>query len=266
MQPQTRPLAGLDLWVTRPAGQADRLIALLQQAGAAVSHLPLLAIEPLPPTAAARSLLLDLDRYQAVIFISSNAARLGAEAILDLWPQLPTGIDWLAVGAATQATLAEFDITAEIPAGGSDSEALLALPQLGSERVAGRAILIVRGTGGRETLREQLQTRGARVDYLELYRRICPASTLEQIRNWSRPLPDLVIASSGEGIDHLRRALTGPLLAMLERPLLLPSTRLAQLAGELGFRQPLVADDASDDALLTCLLQWRARNAETLLA
>ena len=65
---------------------------------------------------------------------------------------------------------------------------------------------------------------------------------------------------------YIFRQALGPLLAMLERPLLLPSTRLAQLAGELGFRQPLVADDASDDALLTCLLQWRARNAETLLA
>lgn len=262
MSREARPLAGLDLWVTRPAGQADRLIALLQQAGATVSHLPLLAIEPLPLTAAARRLLLDLDRYQAVIFISSNAARLGAEAILDLWPQLPTGIDWLAVGAATRSTLAEFDIAAEIPTDGSDSEALLALPQLSRERVDGHSILIVRGRGGRETLRQQLQARGARVDYLELYRRICPASTLERIQHWSGPLPDLVIASSGEGIDHLRRAVTGPLQPLLDRPLLLPSARLVQHACELGFHQPLLANSASDAALLTALLQWRNHDVD----
>lgn len=266
MSHEAKPLLGLKLWVTRPDQQADRLIELLQNAGATVTHLPLLAIEPLPLTAASRALLLELDRYQAVIFISSNAARLGAEAIFDFWPQLPEGIDWLAVGAATQTTLAQFDIAARTPDQGSDSEALLAMNALSAEQIEGKAILIVRGEGGRETLREQLQARGAKVDYLELYRRICPPATIEKIRSWNQPLPDLIVASSGEGISHLRAALAGITLKLLDCPLLLPSTRLAQLARELGYRQPLVAENASDAALLAHILQWRIQDANPISA
>ena len=64
--------------VTRPAAQAGPLMALLRDAGYQPSHQPLLELEALPQLPPAqRRHVLDLDRYQHVIFISANAVRMG---------------------------------------------------------------------------------------------------------------------------------------------------------------------------------------------
>ncbi|WP_275576186.1 uroporphyrinogen-III synthase [Aquitalea magnusonii] len=56
------------------------------------------------------------------------------------------------------------------PTAGSDSEALLALPQLAD--VAGQHWLIVRGQGGRALLADTLCARGAQVSLAEVYQRV----------------------------------------------------------------------------------------------
>ncbi|HEY4999612.1 MAG TPA: uroporphyrinogen-III synthase, partial [Usitatibacter sp.] len=54
-----------------------------------------------------------------------------------------------------------------------DSEALLELPQM--QVVRGRNIIVFRGEGGREHLKQALEARGAHVEYAECYRRVRPA-------------------------------------------------------------------------------------------
>ncbi len=65
---------------------------------------PCCELLPLPePAAAQRQLVLELDQFRHVIFISGNAVRFGMAWIESCWPQLPAGPDWYAVGEATAA-------------------------------------------------------------------------------------------------------------------------------------------------------------------
>jgi uroporphyrinogen-III synthase len=78
-----------------------------------------------------------------------------------------------AIGAATAEALRNSGLGPVIsPAERHDSEALLGLAPL--QVVKGQNIVVFRGEGGREHLKEALEARGARVEYAECYRRVRP--------------------------------------------------------------------------------------------
>src|SRR5690606_20732949 len=153
----------------RPAEECAALAATLAEQGIHSSSLPLLEIEPLAETAEQRTLMLDLDRYCAVLVVSKPAARLGLERLDRYWPQPPARQRWFSVGAATGEILLDYGLDVHWPAQGEDSEALLALPALEEAlAVPQPRVLILRGEDGRELLAERLRERGVSVDYLPL--------------------------------------------------------------------------------------------------
>jgi len=233
---------------------------VLEEAGYEVFRQPLLevtAISELP--AAQRAYLLDLDNYRHVIFISTNAVAFGMACVQAVWPQLPAGIEWYAVGASTAAALDEFGIDAATPGAEMTSEGLLALP--GLQDVRGERVLIVKGEGGRETLREALEHRGARVDELACYRRCPPAVPAGELaRNLARWGIEVVLVTSGEGLANLQLLLTPAETSKLKHmALIVPSERVARLAQAAGFDRVFTARNASDTAMLHALRQWSNR-------
>ncbi len=241
--------------VTRPAGQEQALCEGLRSLGYEPHHQPLIELEPLTDLdAGQRALLLDLDRFRHIIFISGNAVRYGMEHIGDYWPQLPVDIGWYAVGAATAARLGDYGVSALSPSAGEmSSEGLLALPPLAE--IADERVLIVKGEGGRDTLRAELLARGARVDELVCYRRCCPALAPGQLgarlREWDI---GLILLSSGDALRNMLSLLSpDETLNVQSLTLLLPSRRVADLAATAGFGQLLIADNASDAAVLRAL-------------
>ena len=91
------------LLLTRAEPDNQRLASALAALGVSTRSLPLLSIEPQPESPDQRELMLDIDRYNAVIVVSPVAARLGVERLDAYWPQMPVGIDWFAVGHGTGA-------------------------------------------------------------------------------------------------------------------------------------------------------------------
>ncbi|MBY4676909.1 uroporphyrinogen-III synthase [Marinobacterium arenosum] len=251
----TNPLHGQRILVTRPAhqaqGQAERLRAL----GADPVLLPCLEIQPVdegtPEYLRAKCCVLDLDLYHSVIFVSANAARLGAEWIDQYWPQLPLRINWLAIGQRTAETLADHGITAFHSTAGYDSEALLESNLL--HDVSGEKILIMRGADGREKLAVTLRERGARVDYADLYRRRCPRYSDSELQQALLPTPDAVLATSGEGLDNLSSLAAQWLQPLQSAQLVVPSQRIALKAEQLGWRQVRVAQGPDDRAMIQAL-------------
>ena len=244
--------------VTRPEGQAADMSAQLAAAGYPVHCLPLLELRSLPELPPAqRALVLELDRYQHIIFISGNAVHFGMSVIEDYWPQLPVGLCWYAIGDATARLLQAYGIEAITPGPLMTSEGLLAVSQLQS--VAGQRILIIKGEGGRATLPEELASRGATVDELACYRRVCPGygpgEVAAKLSQWHI---GLAMITSGEGLANLG-ALISPQETTKFRDitLLVPSDRIAGLARQAGFDQVVIAENASDSAMLRALEQWQ---------
>ncbi len=231
---------------TRPAHQAAELSAALRNAGLAVSELPLLEIVPRELAPAEQRLLLDLDRYDGVFFISANAAHRGLDAVAGYWPQWPWQLKAYAVGHATAEWLAAAGLDVEIPAGRADSEGLLQLPAL--QQVKDKRFLLMRGVGGRELLRHSLEARGARVDVLELYRRELPAAAVPQWQALA-VVPDIVLLTSPDALRHWQQLATDKAVHPLW---LVASARMAALGRAAGARV-LQAQGADKLSLLHAL-------------
>ena len=182
-------LDGIGVVVTRPHAAAEALAVPLAAEGASVWLLPALAIVDLPPSPALERLVSNLARFDLAIFVSANAAERGLAAARrhGAWP---TRLAVAAIGAATADALRNSGLGPVIsPAERHDSEALLGLAQL--QAVRGQNIVVFRGEGGREHLKEILEARGARVEYAECYRRVRPDSD-----------PTAVVAALARGEVH----------------------------------------------------------------
>lgn len=250
------PLRGRTVLVTRPVEQAGRLCDLIGAAGGRALHLPALVILPLRDEQPARLALTPRVPYDAVIFVSRNAVRF-AESLNPAFVSGFSGAVVYAVGKGTAAELEARGLRVQTPHGGqSGSEALLELDGLRADRLRGRAILIVRGSGGRARLSRELARRGARVTHAEVYRRAEPAPDPDRLRRiWRDELPDVIVITSVQGLEQLV-AMTGTewRAALLGTALVTISERVASRAADLGFRAGVrVAPAASDEGLVDAI-------------
>jgi uroporphyrinogen-III synthase len=99
---QNEILKGQVTLITRPEAQQNSLRTAIERQGGEWLSLPLLRIVPLTDSdlQAARQHVQDLDVYDVLVFVSLNAASLGAELVTDLWPQLPVQQSIIAIGKA----------------------------------------------------------------------------------------------------------------------------------------------------------------------
>ena len=250
-------LGGLNVLVTRPAGQAADFAEKISNAHGRPVSFPALEILGPEDKHAARAQLTSLTSVDMLIFVSANAVRYAFPLMPD---NIPLDLQIAAVGAATARTLDEMGLEPTLVPERMDSEGLLALPQL--QAVDGRRILIVRGNGGRETLRDTLEARGARVGYVEVYRRQLPRrNPANLIRNWGQ-LVDVVTATSVQILDNLFTMLGEEGIDLLQKtPLVVASRRIAEHAAGRGCEQILVADSALDGDMLQTLCSFAGDGA-----
>jgi uroporphyrinogen-III synthase len=261
MNATREPLGGLRILVTRPASQALSLCRLIEDAGGEACSAPTIDIGPPDDPGQARRLLMDRTAGECVIFVSRNAAVSAASLVPDLAAVL-AGRAIYAAGAGTHAELSRLGVTnAGVPSGGEGSEGLLRLAALQEAGVAGRGVLIVRGEGGRELLRTELEKRGAHVRYVEVYSRRRPeTSALDGV--WRNARPDIIVTTSNQGLENLVEITdAGSRETLFATPLVVTSRRAVSRAAELGFRARVVAAASADDAEL---LRSLVKLAETL--
>lgn len=257
----TRSLANLKVLVTRPEHQARELCAGIQAEGGIPLPLPLIEIRPLQAEKDRASLarrIQDLDQFDIIIFVSTNAVQQASVFIENYWPQFPVGIAVIAIGPST-AALAEQRLQCAVqqPEHGMDTEAILAMPAL--QAVRDRRIGIFRGKGGRELLADSLRERGARVEYLEVYSR-CPRhyANDELGAYLDNPGIDVLTVTSTESLDQLLILAGHNKARLCLLPLIVPSRRVADYARQAGFQQVIDAAGASEAFFLTALRELAA--------
>ena len=242
--------------VTRPAGQSQRLCDLIEAAGHECIRLPTIEIQPAADPYRLEAIADTLDDYDLAVFVSVNAVQMGLERILDQrdWPE-QTHI--ATVGARSAEALQAYGLSVDlVPEHQFNSEALLALEEL--EDMTGRNVVIFRGNGGRDVLRDTLLERGAEVEYVEAYRRVCPTVDLGLLHTLLQPgYLDCITITSNEALQNLfNLAGSEGQGALRQIPLVVVGERQARLAAQLGFvHAPLVAAHASDAAIVAALEQ-----------
>ena len=233
----------------------QRLGLRLQQQGIQALSLPMLQIEALPETAQQRSLMLELDRYHAVMAVSPVAARFGLQRLDEYWPQPPVGIEWFAVGAGTAATLSAYGLPAQYPPDGQDSEALLRLPAWQRLlRLPDLRVLIWRGQGGRELLSSTIQAAGGRVDLLELYQRGIPPALDADLAAASNAGCRGIVILSGQALQHWRSAAGAAWEQQRHWRCWVPGERVAGIAQQLGCTDVVSCHGADDESVITAIL------------
>lgn len=253
-------LAGARVLVTRPALQAQALTQCIHQAGGIALGFPVLEILDPDDIRPLLAIIDRLDEFHMAIFVSPNAVSRSMQAIL-LHRKLPAGLQLMCVGHGSAQRLQQLGYANVIvPQPPYQTEALLTLPALA--QVTGKKIVIFRGDGGRELLSTTLSARGAHVEQVECYRRVQPqVDALPLIQAWHRGAVNVVTVSSALGLQNLH-AMLGPAgqPMLLRTPIVVLNERTARICRELGFTtEPMVASEASDEAVVQTLRAWRAR-------
>ena len=245
------PLAELTVLVTRPAPQAAALCEEIGRQGGTAIAFP--AVEIVAQTASVAS------GHDLIVFVSVNAVAHGVHLI----EKSPTA-RVAAIGKATAAALAQTSLRADIvPEAGFDSEALLAHPDL--TLPSGARVLIVRGNGGRELMRDTFTARGMIVETRDVYQRVRPtidSATRDALEaRWASEGIDVVTATSIETLHNLIGMLSDRGRALLGRTaLLVASRRIAEAAQAEGLNGTmLVANGADDASMIGALARWRTR-------
>lgn len=251
------PLTGLQVLVTRPALQAEGLCTRIAAMGGTALKLPVLNIEPLPITPPDR-------RYDLLIFISTNAVQHG-QPLLATQPQARIA----AVGSATAQALQALGHSIDVaPDHAASSESLLAHPLLLNPPPT---VLIVRGSGGRELLRDTLTARGSRVDVIDSYRRVAAQPDALQLATLRQQLEaeelDVITITSVDILRAMVTLLDADTLRMVQtRTILAGSGRIASAARAAGWQgEYVIADSPEDATLIAALARWHTRARSELL-
>ena len=251
-------LQGVAVLVTRPEQQATPLCRLLESRGATAIRLPALQIKPAGDRRELMAAVNPIEAFDLIIFTSSNAVRFGA-SLLGQHRDLQVA----AIGPATARALDQAGIRVTVaPAHGFDSENLLAHPEL--ERAAGRRVLIVKGTRGRELLQEQLAGRGAQVILAEVYERRRATPGMERLAALETAFGageiQVITATSVEIAASLLELATPALRREFDRVhWLVPSARVGAALRERGVTARILqADSAEDHDLVAAIERWRS--------
>jgi uroporphyrinogen-III synthase len=202
-----------------------------------------------------QKILADLNAFDWLIFVSTNAVNFALKAN-DGKIAIPKKLRLGAIGKATRTALTNAGMSVDLsPSENYNSEALLALPEM--QDMQTQRVLIVRGEGGREELADTLRSRGADVQYLNVYKRIIPGTDNTEVKSMLEHKElDIITATSGEVLQNLLIMLDATHHQQLfNLPLVVVSDRIKQLAIDMGFKQIAVAVSPSDDAILETINQ-----------
>ncbi|OAI48979.1 hypothetical protein AYO45_03830 [Gammaproteobacteria bacterium SCGC AG-212-F23] len=220
--------------VTRPSPDGEALCESIRAAGGKAVFYPAIEIVPLLHAEV-------VVKADWVIFVSPQAVYNSK----NLWVSHAAKV--AAIGAGTAAALRKKGVDNVVfPEHEWNSEGLLQLSEL--QNVQGAKIVLIRGEMGREKLAETLLQRGALLEHIIAYRRILPKADIFPIQQLlEQQKIDIIVTTSKEGLQNMYRLLGEN---MKKTVLLVISKTMQDYAYALGFQKILLADNASNEAII----------------
>lgn len=166
---EKKPLLGKGVVVTRAREQASGLVKIMRDLGACVYEFPTIAIEPMDNDAEVEEHLLQLGRWDWLVFTSVNGVKHFWKRLeeIGLDSRMLGGIEVAAIGPATADALRERGIIPDfVPEKYVAEHVVEGLLKLG---IQGKNVLIPRAKVAREVLPEELTKAGCNVKVLPVY-------------------------------------------------------------------------------------------------
>lgn len=241
--------------VTRPHHQAENICRLIEKQGWEAMRFPTIEIQARSLSAQEIERIQNINHYQQVFFVSANAVNFAFQLMNNKIECLHK-ISCFAMGKASYQALIRYGLShAVVPQQGFNSEAMLALPE--TQNIHGQFCLIIKGDGGRELLADGLRKRGAKVDYLQVYKRVTPKVDSYLIsEHLHHQALNAILIYSGDALQNLVQMLANEETNknLLNTPVVVISQRVQSLAKKIGFKKIIIADETSDIAMMNVLL------------
>ena len=234
--------------ITRPVSQTKNLESLLDKNNFDYALFPAFKIIQIQTKAPSY-------KYDIIIFISANAVSYAEEHYGELFSNSPKVF---AVGPVTANQLFQKNIAVDCyPDKNASSHALLKMKECSD--LLEKKILIVRGKGGSETLKNYLSVSN-QVDYLEVYERIPSEMTKvhsESLMSFMSHPSGISMATSNESLLNIIRLVSSVSRNHLEvlksRRIIVFSDRIKSKAEKLGFKKIEVTQNPSDEDFVDIL-------------
>ncbi|HEX8236731.1 MAG TPA: uroporphyrinogen-III C-methyltransferase [Abditibacteriaceae bacterium] len=254
--PQTRPLWGKTILVTRAREQASSLVEQLHNLGARVVQCPTIRIQSLDEYSQLDAALDELPSFGWIVFTSANGVehfwqRLRARS-LDARALANAKI--AAIGPATAQALQERGILADyVPPSSISEQVADGLLQMG---VTGQRVLIARALEGRDVLQTKLRENGAEVVVAPCYRTVADDSNVAAARDMLQAGEvDWVTFTSSSTVKNFVQAIGADFVASTREQFRVacigPVTE--QTARDYALAPDVVAQDATVESLVASM-------------
>ncbi|UJF19405.1 uroporphyrinogen-III synthase [Vibrio sp. SS-MA-C1-2] len=243
----------MSVLILRPKSEAKKLVAELQRENIPATYCSLFSIMPGKALNQLKSQLDTLRSKDFLIAVSVNAVKEADSWLKSQNSRWPTEVNYYAVGQKTAQALSQMTQCKVVaPQQQQTSEGLLEIAAL-KNTTTGKA-LILRGNGGRELIKTQLEEQGIDVQYCETYQRKWLERDFDQLaQHWQQSVKTVVV-TSGEQLLFLNRNLSSALQQWLHGcRLYVPSERIKQQAKQLGFTSITSVGSAANSTLITVL-------------
>jgi len=247
-----RPLEGRVVLVTRPPERAETLALRLRALGAQVEARPTFTLEPPGDAEPARRAVLQLERYDWVVFTSANGVRFFGRLLHELHGEtqgLPAAV--AAIGPATTAALVQLGCAPDLVAEDSHSEGLSR--RLVGRVTAGDRVLIVRPETARDVLPRAISALGATAEPVAFYRNVAHPGVDTLAAELCAGRFDVAVFSSPSSLERLvesRSRASADLLDALGRMRIVAIGPVTARAIErAGLGPPAVAPEPTDEAV-----------------
>ena len=234
--------------ITRPLAQATNLKSLINNLGIKTALFPTFEINKIKAE-------IPKQKFDVIIFISANAVDYAEQYFNNI---IVEPISIFTIGPITAKKLIEKDIKVDgYPKNNSSSKVLLNMPYFKDLRDS--EILIVRGKGGSEYLKNTLQVKN-NVNYFEVYERVpCDLTRLhlQSIKEFLKVDDGVIVINSLESLSLMIELVNKESKIFLDqfkaREMIVLSDRIKKQAKILGFKKITVTLNPSDQDVVDLL-------------
>lgn len=247
-----KPLLGKTVLVTRPDHQSRDMLRELHMLGASTLSQPAIDISPPPSWETVDQVIAELSTYDWLVFSSANGVNYFFDRLLVGGRDLRAlGNCRLAtIGPATENALAQFHLRSDLQPAEYRAEALA---EMLNSQVAGKRVLLLRASRGREVLAEMLSEAGAVVSQAVVYQSEDIVKPAERVSNLLQTGKIDWITVTSSAIARSLTRMFGDDLKKAKLAAISPLT--AEVLAEAGYRASAVATEYTTTGVIDAIVK-----------